>query len=70
MKLRIATFNLENIDDKPGDVPTFDQRIAALRPQLIRLRADIICLQEIHGQETPGQPRDLLALKKLLLNTT
>ena len=69
MKLRIATFNMENLDDKPGDKPTLDQRIAVLRPQLIRLRADIICLQEIHGQETPGQPRDVLALKKIVANT-
>lgn len=69
MKLRIATFNLENLDDKPGDNPTLDQKIAVLRPQLIRLRADIICLQEIHGQETQNQPRDVLALKKMLQNT-
>jgi endonuclease/exonuclease/phosphatase family metal-dependent hydrolase len=69
MKLRIATFNLENLDDKPGANPTLDQKIAVLRPQLLRLRADIICMQEIHGQETTGQPRDVLALKKLLQDT-
>ena len=68
-KLRIATFNLENLEDKPGLAPSLDDRIAVLRPQLIRLDADIICFQEIHGQEIPGQPRQLLALKKLLTGT-
>jgi hypothetical protein len=31
-KLRIATFNLENLDDKPGQKPTLDERIALMRP--------------------------------------
>lgn len=64
--LRIATFNLENLDDKPGDKPSLAERIAVMRPQLARLRADILCLQEVNGQEQPGQPRQLLALDKLL----
>ena len=64
--IRIATFNLENLDDKPGKKPTLDERIALMRPQLIRLKADILCLQEVHGQETPGEPRQLLAMNKLL----
>jgi predicted extracellular nuclease len=61
--LRIATFNLENLDDKPED------RLPILRSQLLRLQADILCLQEIHGQEEPGQPRQLLALQNLLEGT-
>jgi exonuclease III len=69
VNLRIATFNLENLDDKPGDQPTLEERIEVMRPQLIRLKADILCLQEVHGQETPGEPRRLLALNKLLENT-
>ena len=40
-----------------------------MRPQLNRLNADILCLQEVHGQETPGEPRRLLALDRLLANT-
>ena len=51
IKLRIATFNLENLDNKPGEKPTLDERIAVMRPQLIRLNADILCLQEVNGQE-------------------
>jgi endonuclease/exonuclease/phosphatase family metal-dependent hydrolase len=69
--LRIATFNLENFD---GDVPnskgpTLDERIAVMRPAMRRLRADVVCLQEVNGQETAGQPRALLALDKLLDGT-
>ena len=51
MPLRAATFNLENLDDRPGPGPSLDERIAIIRPQLLRLRADILCLQEINGQE-------------------
>jgi len=69
IKLRIATFNLENFDDKPGQKPTLDERIAVMRPQLVRLNADILCLQEVNGQEEPGHPRRLLALEKLLAST-
>lgn len=69
IQLRIATFNLENFDDKPGQKPTLAERIALMRPQLIRLRADVICFQEINGQESAGQPRKLLALDGLLQNT-
>ena len=40
-----------------------------MRPQIVRLRADIVCFQEVHGQERPGQPRALLALPRLLEGT-
>jgi len=46
--LRIATFNIENLDDLPGQKPSLAERVAAIQPQLLRLRADVICLQEIH----------------------
>ncbi len=69
IKLRIATFNLENLDDTPGQKPTLDERIALMRTQLLRLNADILCLQEVNGQEAPGLPRRLLALEKLLSGT-
>lgn len=68
--LRIATFNLENFDETPpGARPTLDERITLMRPQIQRLRADIACFEEVHGQERPGQPRALLALQKLLAGT-
>ena len=67
--LRIATFNLENLDDKPEERPSLSERIAVLRPQLLRLRADVICFQEVHGQEFEGEPRKLDALNQLLAET-
>ncbi|WP_420645140.1 endonuclease/exonuclease/phosphatase family protein [Candidatus Leptofilum sp.] len=67
--LRIATFNLENLDDKPDERPSLKERIAVLRPQLLRLRADVICFQEVNGQEFEGEPRQLDALSQLLAET-
>jgi len=70
VKLRIATFNLENLDDRPGVVPSLEQRIGILRPQLLRLEADVLCLQEVNGQELGGDaPRVLGALDRLLEET-
>jgi endonuclease/exonuclease/phosphatase family metal-dependent hydrolase len=68
-KLKIATFNLENFDDKSGQNPSLAQRIALMKPQLIRLDADILCLQEVNGQEIEGQPRQLLALNEFISGT-
>lgn len=67
---RIATFNLENLDETaPDEHPSLAERIAVMRPQISRLRADIACFQEVHGQEREGQPRALLALQQLLAGT-
>lgn len=67
--LRIATFNLESLDDT-GE-PPFEERVAVLRPQLERLNADILCLQEVNAQrEAKGDPRTLRALDRLLEGTT
>jgi exonuclease III len=69
IKLRIATLNLENLDNKPGQKPSLNERIALMRPQLLRINADVLCLQEINGQEESGEPRRLLALDILLQGT-
>lgn len=66
--LRLATFNLENLDDKPGLKPSLQERIQIMRPQLDRVDADILCLQEVNAQETGGQ-RTLSALDTLLQTT-
>ncbi|WP_207456212.1 endonuclease/exonuclease/phosphatase family protein [Azospirillum sp. SYSU D00513] len=65
---RIGTFNLENLDDG-GELP-FEERIAVLRPQLERISADILCLQEVNAQRpAKGEPRTLRALDRLLEGT-
>ncbi|HYG85991.1 MAG TPA: endonuclease/exonuclease/phosphatase family protein [Azospirillum sp.] len=69
MLLRLATFNLESLDDD-GSTPPFKERAAVLRPQLERLAADVLCLQEVNAQrETKGAPRRLRALTRLLAGT-
>ncbi|MGF1473044.1 MAG: endonuclease/exonuclease/phosphatase family protein [Rubrobacteraceae bacterium] len=70
-KLRIATFNLENFDETSEEgEPSLEERISLMRPQLVRVNADIFCLQEVNGQrEREGEPRRLSALKKLLEGT-
>jgi len=68
--LRIATFNLESLDDRPDLEVPLSARIRILRPQLQRLEADVLCLQEVNGQHPPGGgERRLLALDRLLAET-
>ena len=64
MNLRLATFNIENLDGEGSS------RFKILRPQLERLKADVICFQEIHGQERVNQPRDIITLRRLLEDTS
>jgi endonuclease/exonuclease/phosphatase family metal-dependent hydrolase len=67
---RLATFNLESLDDVPGEAPSLAERIAVLRPQLARAAADILCLQEVNGQPSKGKgPRSFAALEALLHGT-
>ncbi len=56
--LRAATFNLEHLDDRPGQKPTPDQRIALVRPQLIRIRGEAsgATVSESLEGRTPPQP--------------
>ncbi len=70
MTLRLATFNLENLDDAPNSDPPFKTRAAILRPQLQRMRADVLCLQEVNARRTAGSPdRQLTALSRLIKGT-
>ncbi len=62
--MRIATFNIENLD-----VPV-EPRLTVLHPALERLDADVLCLQEVNGQRVPGRKgRTLAALDALLAGT-
>jgi endonuclease/exonuclease/phosphatase family metal-dependent hydrolase len=68
LRFRIATFNLESLDEDGNT--ELGARIAVLRPQLLRLDADILCLQEVNGQaERKHGPRSLRALDRLLDST-
>lgn len=66
--IRIATFNLENLDDRP-EAPLVD-RLAVLRPQLARLDADVLCLQEVNASREPGSKQRTLKALDLLLKDT
>lgn len=73
--MRVATFNIENLDDVADSKnPTLDERAPILRGMLERLDADVLCLQEVHGQELPehtsaNPKRNLSALDKILAGT-
>ena len=68
--MRLATFNIENLDLPPRSELPFEARAAALRPVLERLAADILCLQEVNGQHVSGVPeRRLVALDLLIKGT-
>ena len=68
--MRIATFNLESLDEGPKAEVALEARVDILRPQLERLEADVLCLQEVNGQHVAGVPeRRLHALDQLLRGT-
>ncbi len=66
--MRIATFNLENLDEQSSN-PTLGDRIAIMKPQLKRIQADILCLQEVNSQEDSNGIRSFTALDSLLSGT-
>lgn len=69
MRLRLATWNLENFDERPGSGEPHE-RIAALRPTLNALHADVLCLQEVGAERVDRKtPRALHLLDELLAGT-
>jgi endonuclease/exonuclease/phosphatase family metal-dependent hydrolase len=66
--MRIATFNLESFGDARRNGAPFSERAAVLRPQLERLKADILCLQEV-GASKIGGTRRAVELERLLDGT-
>ncbi len=72
--MRVASFNVENLDDKPDQHPTLAERLPVLRGAFLRLDADILCLQEVHGQELPdhtgSHPSRTLSALDTVLNGT
>lgn len=66
--MRIATFNLEDFGGARSGAPDLGTRFAILRPQIERLRADILCLQEVNT-EKKGDERRAVALEHLVEGT-
>ncbi|WP_442753347.1 endonuclease/exonuclease/phosphatase family protein [Methylocystis sp. JAN1] len=70
MHLRLASFNLENLDYAASRRDAFDARRAALLPLFAELDADVICLQEVGAQKPHKRgAREFLALNRLLEGT-
>jgi endonuclease/exonuclease/phosphatase family metal-dependent hydrolase len=70
MELRLATFNLENLDWSATREAAFERRRAALLPLLAASSADVLCLQEVGGQKPhKHSARKYLALERLLADT-
>jgi endonuclease/exonuclease/phosphatase family metal-dependent hydrolase len=66
--LIIASYNLDSLDDTGEDPRDFEERVRVLRPKLIGLKADVLCLQEVQAQRV-GSKRRLRALDRLLEGT-
>lgn len=65
--MRIATFNVESLDETRGEGPALEARIKLLAPQIARADADILCLQEVNAQKSRvGGKRVLRALEALM----
>jgi predicted extracellular nuclease len=67
-RIRLATFNMQNLEDIAGQQPTLTQRINLMSPQLVRLDADILCLQEIAARKV-GNTFDLPVLDTFFAGT-
>ncbi|MFN8492012.1 MAG: endonuclease/exonuclease/phosphatase family protein [Caldilineaceae bacterium] len=49
LNVRLATFNIENLDDNVHAKPPFSARLPVLQRALQRLNADLLCLQEVNS---------------------
>lgn len=67
--MRIASFNVENLTDGRGTKIPITVRLDSLRPQLQRINADIICLQEVDASKTLAEVRELEVLRNLVRGT-
>ncbi|WP_299478542.1 endonuclease/exonuclease/phosphatase family protein [uncultured Roseibium sp.] len=68
--MKLATFNMESYGGDRYEVAALKPRLAALRPRIEELEADILCLQEVNAQKVKAAPqRQFLALDLLLAGT-
>lgn len=66
--MRIGSFNLESFGSSHRNAAPFEERAAVLRPQLDRLKADVLCLQEVDASKVHGIRRTA-DLERLLEGT-
>jgi endonuclease/exonuclease/phosphatase family metal-dependent hydrolase len=70
VRVRIATFNVENLGSRNGQTLAIETRRPTLQAQLKRLDADILCLQEVNAQAVNRKaPRVLRDLETVLGGT-
>ncbi len=68
--MKLATFNLESFGSDKVDETQLAKRIDALRPKLLELEADILCLQEVNAQKIKGETsRQFHDLRRLIAGT-
>jgi endonuclease/exonuclease/phosphatase family metal-dependent hydrolase len=70
--IRIATFNVENLDDAPRHGRSLAERTPVLRRELEQIHADILCLQEVGAQRRhrgKARPREFVALDALIMDS-
>ena len=67
--MRLASFNVENLTVAPDAAAPLAARLNILRPQLERLAADVLCLQEVDASKSSAEGRELKALRVLLEET-
>lgn len=67
--MRIGTFNLESFGGSHHKGAPFRERAAVLRPQLDRLKADVLCFQEVDAPKVHGIRRTA-DLERLLQGTS
>jgi endonuclease/exonuclease/phosphatase family metal-dependent hydrolase len=70
--VRVATYNLENLDSAPAEGPPLAARVPVLRATFEELAADVVCLQEVSARRLLGGrkgPRALAALDEVLRGT-
>lgn len=68
--MKIATFNMESFGEDRHDPEALTPRLEALRPKILELGADILCLQEVNAQKLKGQTARQFRALDLLLEET
>jgi endonuclease/exonuclease/phosphatase family metal-dependent hydrolase len=66
MSFAVATFNVENLGGGGAGAAALEARIAALAPVLARLKADVLCLQEVNAPRDASGARGFSPLERLL----